>query len=58
MGVQEQSDVTMQVLHIRMTSKINCDDATILSQKRLSLATMAKLVISNFFEELCIQDIK
>ena len=39
----------MPVPDVRVTSQINCGDVTILSQKRPSLATMAKSAIDNLF---------
>ena len=45
--VQEQYDITMPVPRVRVTSQINCDDVTMLSQKRPSLATMAKWAIDD-----------
>ena len=42
--VQKQStnsNVTMPVPHVRVTSQINCGDVTMLSQKRPSLATLS-----------------
>ena len=39
----------MLVSYIRVTSQINCGDVTILTQKRLSLATTAKSAIDNCF---------
>ena len=42
-------DVTMSVPHIHVTSQINCGDATMLSQEKPSLATMAKSAIYIFF---------
>ena len=42
-------DVTMPVRYVRVTSQINRGDLTILSQKRPSLATMAKSAIDNCF---------
>ena len=45
----DEYGVTMPVSYIRVTSQINCGDVTILNQKRLSLATMAKSAIVNCF---------
>ena len=48
--VQEHEyDVTMLVPYVRVTSQNNCGDVTILSQKRPSLATMAKSAIDDCF---------
>ena len=38
----DEYDVTMQVHRAHVTSQISCDDVTMLSQKRPSLATMEK----------------
>ena len=47
----------MPVLHVGLASQINFGDVTMLSQKRPSLATMAKLAIDNYFlVELCVQN--
>ena len=52
--VQEQStNMTSQCQsYIRVTSQINCGDVTILNQKRVSLATMAKSAIDNCFSRI------
>ena len=39
----------MPVPNVRVSSQINCDGVAMLSQKRLTLATMAKSVIDNCF---------
>ena len=44
----DEYDVTMQVLHVRLTPEINCGDVTMLSQKGPYLGTMAKSAINNF----------
>ena len=48
----DEYDITMPVSYIRVTSQINCGDVTILNQKRLSLATMAKSAIDNCFSRI------
>ena len=48
----DEYDVTMPVSYIRMTSQTNCGDVTILNQKSLSLATMAKSAIDNCFSRI------
>ena len=48
----DEYDVTIPVSYIRVTSQINCGDVTILNQKRLSLATMAKSAIDNCFSRI------
>ena len=45
----DEYDVTIPVSYICVTSQISCGDITILSQKRLSLGTMAKSAIENCF---------
>ena len=45
----DEYDVTTPVFYIRVKSQINCGYVTILNQKRLSLATMAKSAIDNCF---------
>ena len=42
----------MPVSYIRVMSQFNCGDVTILNQKRLSLATMAKSAIDNCFSRI------
>ena len=49
----DKCDVTMPVSYIRVTSQINCGDITIVNQKILSLATMAKSAVDNCLVELC-----
>ena len=48
----DEYDVLMPVSYIRVTSQINCGDVTILNQKRLSLATMAKSAVDNYFSRI------
>ena len=48
----DEYDVTMPVAYIRVTSQINCGDVTILSQKILSLATMANSAIDNWISRI------
>ena len=43
----DEYDVKIQVSHVRVTSQINCDDVTMLSRKRPSLAAMAKWAIDD-----------
>ena len=50
----DEYDVKMPVPHVRVTSLINCGDVTMLSQKRPSLATMAKSAIDNCFWHNCV----
>ena len=45
----DEYDVTVLVPRVDMTSQINCGDVIMLSQKRLSLATMAKWAINDRF---------
>ena len=53
----DEYDITTPVHHVRVTSKINCGDMTVLSQKRPSLATMEKWAIDDCFRFLCVENI-
>ena len=48
----DEYDVTMPAPRVHVTSQINCGDVTMPSQKRPSLATMAKPAINNCFSEI------